>query len=97
MANEAFRMCGIGRLENMSPLELDKRCATEVDVGWRVKAQARVMVRIVVPAEEPLAERSPVFDRTEALRELRSILERLELALLNTGCRSSSADGSGSW
>ena len=80
MANEAFRMCGIGRLEDVSPLELDERCATEVDVSWRVQAQAREMVRVVVPAEEPLAERSAVFDRTEAFWELRSILEGLELS-----------------
>src|SRR6185503_1597139 len=67
------------RLEDVSPLELDERCATEVDVSWRVQAQARVMVFVVVPAEEALAERAAVFDRTEAFWELRSILERLKL------------------
>ena len=40
---------------------------------------AAVTVDDVVPAEEHLAMRSRMFDRREACREVRAILERLEL------------------
>jgi hypothetical protein len=38
-----------------------------------------MMVIVVVPMEEALAESSAIFDRTEALGELRSVLQGLEL------------------
>ena len=81
MADEAFGMSGVGHLEDASPLDLDERCTTEVDVGRRVEAQARVMVLMVVPAEEALAEVAGVLERAEVLGELRAILEGLELSL----------------
>jgi hypothetical protein len=45
------------------------------------QADAAVTVLVVVPAEKALAMRAGVLDRVEALGELGSILQRLELRL----------------
>jgi hypothetical protein len=44
-----------------------------------VEADAGVMVLVVVPAEEALAEGAAILERAEAIRELRTVLERFEL------------------
>ena len=80
MADEAFGMSGVGQLEDASPLDLDERCTTEVDVGRRVEPDARMAVVAVVPAEEASAEGAAIFNRAETIRELWSVLERLELS-----------------
>jgi hypothetical protein len=43
------------------------------------QSKARMMVLGVVPGEEDVAMRPCVLDRAETLREIRSVLERLEL------------------
>jgi len=40
-----------------------------------------MVVLVVVPGEEPLAEEAPLLDRAEAAGELRAVLQRLELSL----------------
>ena len=62
----------------MTDLE-DRGGATVVDVGRREIAQPAVMVRVVVPREEIVADRAGVFDRAEAIRKLRPVFERAEL------------------
>ena len=78
MADEAFGMRSVGRLENPSTTELHVWRLSEVDVGRRVESKARMSVLTVVPAEEALAEGARILDRTEAVRKLRSVLERLD-------------------
>jgi hypothetical protein len=72
-------VCGVSNLKDARPFKLDERRTTEVHVGWCVKAQARMMVLVVVPAEEALAEGASILDGAKAVGKLRSILERLEV------------------
>ena len=50
-------------------------------VNGRQQAEAGMMVLSVVPGEEALAVRSGVLNRAEPLREVRAVLQRLELRL----------------
>jgi hypothetical protein len=52
-----------------------------VDVVRGQKADAAVTVLVVVPVEEGAAVGAPVLCRSEALGEVRSIFQRLELGL----------------
>ncbi len=51
-----------------------------VDHGGRHQAKTRVMVVVIVPAEEALAESASILDGAKARRELRPILHGAELA-----------------
>ena len=51
-----------------------------VDHGRRHQAKTRVVVLVVVPLEEGLAETASVFDGAEAVRETRAVFEGAELA-----------------
>jgi hypothetical protein len=53
----------------------------EVDDLRGQAGQAGVVVFDVVPLEEPAAERARLFQRREAGRKARAVLQRLELAL----------------
>jgi hypothetical protein len=53
--------------------------APVVDVGRREIAQPAVMVRVVVPREEIVADRTGVFEGAEPIRKLRAVFERAEL------------------
>jgi hypothetical protein len=53
---------------------------TVMDLVWGHKADAGVVVVLVVPAEETAAETSGVLDAAEALRELRLVFEGFEVA-----------------
>ena len=44
-------------------------------------ADARMAMAVVVPGEELLTVGASVFDTAKALREIRTVLERLELRL----------------
>jgi len=46
---------------------------TEVDRRRREDAEATVPMVLVVPAKKRLAERAAVFDRSEAVGELRTV------------------------
>ena len=50
-----------------------------VDHGRRHQTKARVVVLVVVPLEEGLAEAASVFDGTEAIWEARAVFEGSEL------------------
>ncbi len=52
-----------------------------VDRSWRVQRDVRVVVDVVVVAEELDAELPGLLDCVEALGELRAVLDRLELRL----------------
>ncbi len=77
--HEALGMRGIRRREHM--LALGAHCGglAEVDDGRREKAEATVMMCLVVPGEERLAERPPIFDRSEAVGKLRTVFQRSEV------------------
>jgi len=73
VADEALRMHGVGRLEDRGLLELDLLGLAVMHRGWRVVADFAVPMLVVVPLEERAAERSRLFQRAEALRELRAV------------------------
>src|SRR5450830_1723596 len=52
-----------------------------MDLGRSQISDAGVVVLVVVPGEEPLAEDAPLLDRAEAAGELRAVLQGLELRL----------------
>src|SRR5450759_2649614 len=52
-----------------------------VHLGRSQIGDAGMVVLVVVPGEEPLAEEAPLLDRAEAAGELRAVLQGLELRL----------------
>ena len=72
LPHEAFRMGGIGGHEHPLPCVTHRGGPAVVHGGWRHQPEARVVVLVVVPGKEPLAEDTGVLDRTEALGELRA-------------------------
>src|SRR5436190_2883120 len=73
-------MSGVGGFENVCSRELDAFSSSEVNRGRGVEPDARMAVVAVVPAEEASAEGAAIFNRAETIRELWSVLERLELS-----------------
>ena len=57
----------------------DVRGLAVMDHGRRHQAKARVMVLVVVPLEEGLAEAASVFDGTKAIRETGAVFQGTEL------------------
>jgi len=51
-----------------------------VDTGWRIEPNATMMTLRVVPPEEGAAEDPSIQQTAEPVREIGSVLERLELA-----------------
>ena len=81
MANEALGVSGIGSLQDTRSLEVDAFGASEVEGGRGLEADTRMAVVVVVPPEEALAEGAAIFNGAEAVGELWSVLEGLELGL----------------
>jgi hypothetical protein len=69
------------RGEHLGAPCLDLCGATEVHVGRRHETDSGMPMLVVVPVEERPTELPGVNDRTETLREVGPILERLELRL----------------
>ncbi len=59
----------------------DGRRAAGVDIGRGQEGDHRVAVFVVVPGEEDLAMATGVLDGTAAVREVRSVLQGLEVRL----------------
>jgi hypothetical protein len=79
--HESFGMACIGAAQHgLAALDHGVGVAVVQDLG-REQTDTAVPMLPVVPREEGLAEAASTLDRAEALRELRSILEGLELAL----------------
>ena len=75
-----------GQARVMTDLE-HRGGAPVVDVGWGEIGQPAVMMRLVVPREEIVADVAGVFDRAESIRKLRSVFERPELEIGRASCR----------
>ncbi len=56
-----------------------RRGVAEVDDGRLQESEPAVMMVVVVPAKERVAERAAIFDRPEAVRKRRAIVQRPEL------------------
>jgi hypothetical protein len=66
-------------LKYTGTLDLDACSVAEMDGRRGVEAEAGMAMLVVVPAEETLAESAGILDGAEPSRELRPVLERLEL------------------
>ena len=68
---------------------------TVMDHCGRHQAKTGVMVLMVVPLKEGLAETAGVFDGAEAIREAGPVLSRYGTDFLNTDCHRKRVDGCG--
>ena len=69
LADEPLGMGGVGAVQDHGAGIDDLLGAAVVHVGRGQQRDPRVVVLVVVPAEEPLAEAAGVLDRAEPLRE----------------------------
>lgn len=72
-------MGGVGSVQDHGSSVSDLFGSAVVDVGWRVEADARMTMFVVIPAEESTAVGVGVLEGAEAVRELRPILEGAEV------------------
>src|SRR3989338_10941833 len=77
--DEALGMPGIGCGEDAVAMRAHRLGLAEVDHGGREEAEPTVPMVLVVPAEKLLAKRAAVFDRSEAVGKLRTVLQRSEV------------------
>ena len=77
--HKALGMRRIGRREHVRALGAHGGGLAEVDDGRREKAEPTVVMCLVVPREKHLAERATVFEGSEAVGELRTVLQRAEV------------------
>ena len=78
---EPFRMSRESGVECLLASSKHLRRTAVMDSRRREHADARVVMLMVVPMEERLAEGMPVLLRAEPIGKLRSVFHRLELAL----------------
>ena len=90
---EAVGAVGVGGGEHLLPAPDHLGRAAEVDLAGGEQPDAAVPVLGVVPREELAAEVLRLLDAAEAAGETGVVLDRLELRLSSTGCRSRSGDG----
>ena len=79
LADEAFGVGGVGRVEDLPSGEVQVGRLAEMDGFGGEVADAGVAMLGVVPSKEAVTERSGIFQAVEASWEIRSIFERLEL------------------
>ena len=68
-------------LQGFGAFQVHRLGLAEVDGGRGHVADARVAMRLVVPGEELLAMAAGILDAAEAVREIGTVLQRLELGL----------------
>ena len=77
--DETLRMRVPRTIQGMLTPSDDLASATVMDRRRRQPVQARMVVNVVVPAEEVAAERLGILNTAETFGESRSVLQRLEL------------------
>jgi hypothetical protein len=77
--NEALGMRRVGGQARPIPGVQPRRGSAVVHVGRRQIPQATVMMRVVVPPEQRVADHPRILDRPETIGKLRPICERREL------------------
>ena len=80
-ADESLRMRGVGHEAGAVPQVEDRRRAAVMHVGRREIAEAAVVVGVIVPSQEVVADGARVFECAEPLRKRRPILEGAKLRL----------------
>ena len=79
--NEPLRMGRIGPVEDELSFRDTLSKAARVDVEGSKQGDASMMMLLVVPVEEVLAERTGVLDTPKAAGEIGTVFERLEVRL----------------
>jgi len=78
--HEALGIFRIDLLQGFLAVFADGRALSGMDLPGCHQADAAVMMFVVVPLEEPNAERARILNRAEPFRKGRAIFHRLELA-----------------
>ena len=79
--DEAFGMRPVRGSQDHFTLRAHGSRLAEVDDRRLQESETAVMMLVVVPAKERLAERAAVFDGAEPVRKLRTVLQRSEVRL----------------
>lgn len=77
--NKAFGMISVSGIKHGLPLEDKLSSLAIVDSGGSQQLEAGVMVPLVIPGEELLAETAAILNRTKAVRVFRAILHGFEV------------------
>ena len=80
-ADETFWMRQEGGVEDLLPLAHEFLSAAVMDIGGCHQIEAGVVMFMVVPGEEVLAEAAGIFNGAEAVREVGPVLHRFKLRL----------------
>ena len=78
-ANEALGVSRVGGVEHHLTMRQDVRSLAVMDHGRRHQPKTGMMVLVVVPLKEGLAEPASVFDGAEAIRETRAVFQGAKL------------------
>ena len=81
LADEALRVAGIRRGEGVRAGRPDLLGKSIVDIAGGVPGDAGMAMLMVVPPEERLGMSPGLLDAGEPVREVRPVLQRLELRL----------------
>src|SRR5262249_15181351 len=73
-SHEPLEVSGVGQVERLLAATNDLLCATEVDIAWRQKGDAAVVVLVVVPGGRTTG-RTPARRRAHRSGKARMILE----------------------
>jgi len=86
-SHKVFRVELVGGIEYLLALPQDEASLAAVDQPWHERAEPRVAVFRDEAAGKSLTEGAAVLNATEALRELRATLQRVELPFRIGGSR----------
>ena len=80
LSDKTVGMSLVGYIEHSLALSQNSGRLAEVDHCWRQQTDAGVAVLVIVPVEKFLAKGAAILYAAEAVREVRTVLERAELA-----------------
>src|SRR5215207_6010588 len=80
-ADKPLGVCSVGCLEDRAPCLRPGGCSAIVDIGRSQPADATVVMVVAVPVEEATTVGDGVVDAAEALGEVGTVLEGLEVRL----------------
>jgi hypothetical protein len=72
-------MSRVSGVQDHLTMSQDVRSLAVVDHGWGHQTESRMMMLVVVPLKEGLAETASIFDGAEAIRESRTVFQGAEL------------------
>ena len=80
-AHEALRMPLMSEFQHGLSLRNDLRSLSVMDIGRSQQIQAGMVMLVVIPGEELLAEPAGIFNRAESIRIIGAVLQSSEVGL----------------